>query len=169
MVDALVVQSMPEHVEIAETIPQERISEHTQTVNVPQIAVPVPFHKETDEVILPVTAERTSVRTVEQFVDMSVPQIQEQIVEVANTFLQERISERVIEQAHDVPVPQIHEQLVEFAEITPQRRTPERIVVTSNSRTNCGSCQRLSPGAHFGTYRRTDGRCDNASNSGRDS
>ena len=41
---------------------QERISEHTQTVNVPvpQIAVPVPFDKETDEVILPVTAERVS-------------------------------------------------------------------------------------------------------------
>ena len=43
VVDNPVVQSMPEHVEIAETIPQERILEHTQTVNVPQIAVPVPF------------------------------------------------------------------------------------------------------------------------------
>ena len=84
VVDAPVVQSMPEQV---------RISERTQTVNVtvPQIAVPVPFDKETDEVILPVTAERTSVCTVEQFVDMPVPQIQEQIVEVANTIPQERI------------------------------------------------------------------------------
>ena len=32
----------------------------------PQIAVPVPFHKETDEVILPDSAERSSECTVEQ-------------------------------------------------------------------------------------------------------
>ena len=100
VVDAPVVQSMLE---------QERISEHTQTVNVPvpQIAVPVPFDKETDEVILPVTADRTSACTVEQFVDMPVPQIQEQIVEVAHTIPQERISERVperiVEHIRDVP------------------------------------------------------------------
>ena len=60
VVDAPVVQNMPKHVDVAKTFPQEHISKHTQTVNVPvpQIAVPVPFHKETDEVILPVTAER---------------------------------------------------------------------------------------------------------------
>ena len=62
----------------------------TVNVPVPQIAVPVPFQKETDEVMLPVTAERLSERTVEQIVDMPVPQIQEQIVEVAQTIPQER-------------------------------------------------------------------------------
>ena len=35
VVDAPVVQSLQEHVEVAKTFPQEHISEHTQTVNVP--------------------------------------------------------------------------------------------------------------------------------------
>ena len=116
VVDAPVVQSMPEHVEVAQTV----------NVPVPQIAVPVPFHKKTDEVILPVTAERTSVCTVAQFVDMLVPQIQEQIVEVSNTIPQERISERIVEYTRDVPVPQIREQIVEVVNNFPQERISER-------------------------------------------
>ena len=120
VVEAPVVQSMPEHVEVAKTFPQERISEHTQTVNVPvpQIAVPVPFHKETDEVILPVTAECTSVCTVAEIVGMPVPQIQEQIVEVAETIPQERTSEHTVEQIAGVLVPRVQERILEVAEMT---------------------------------------------------
>ena len=78
-VDVPIVQSLQEHVEVAKTFPQEHNSEHTQAVNVPvpQIAVPVSFYKETDEVILPVTAKRSSECIVEQIVAMPVPQIQE--------------------------------------------------------------------------------------------
>ena len=60
--------------------------------------------------------------------DVPVPQIQEQILEVANVFPPELISERIIEQVHDVPVPLIQEQILEVAEISPRRRIPERIV-----------------------------------------
>ena len=83
----------------------------TINVPVPQIAVPVPFHKETDEVILPVSAEHLSERTVEQIVDMPVPQIQEQIVEVAQTIPQERTSEHTAEQIAGVPVPRVPQTL----------------------------------------------------------
>ena len=95
---------------------------------VPQISVPVPFDKETDEVILPVTAERTSECTVEQIVDMAVPQIQEQIVEVAQTIPQERTSEHTAQQIAGVPVPWVQERILEGAKIIPQKRILERIV-----------------------------------------
>ena len=43
----------------------------------------------------------------EEFVDVPVPQIHEQISEVIKVFSQERVSERIEEQLLDVPLPQI--------------------------------------------------------------
>ena len=111
---------------------QERISEHTQNIDVPvtQIIVPVPFQEEIIEVIKPFQAERISERTVEQIVDMPVPQIQEQIVEVAKTIPQERISERIVVQTEDVSVPQILKEVVvvvKAVKTVPQDRIPETI------------------------------------------
>ena len=121
-------------------VPPCEAEEATINVPVPQIAVPVPFHKETDEVIRPVTAERSSECTVEQLVDMPVPQIQEQNLEVAEITPRRRIPERTVGQIDDVPVPQIHEQIVGVVKNILQERISERIA-------------------------RTDCRCDNASNS----
>ena len=59
---------------------------------------------------------------------MPVPQIQEQIVEAAENFLQERTSEHNVEQFAGVPVPQVQELFLEVAEITPRRRISERTV-----------------------------------------
>ena len=55
--------------------------------------------------------ERISERILEQIVDAPVPQIQEQVVEIAKITPQERIWEIIIEQIMDVPVPQILEEI----------------------------------------------------------
>ena len=102
-----------EHVDVHvmgvwETIPQQHISEHTfeqsEDVPMPQITVPVSFEEETDEVIQSFPGERHSERTITQIVDTSAPQIQEQIVEVAEVIPQERTSEHTVV---GVPAPQI--------------------------------------------------------------
>ena len=46
--------------------------------------------------------------------DVPVPQIQEQIVEVFKVIPQVRVSERIVEQIVDVPVPQFVEEIVEL-------------------------------------------------------
>ena len=86
-----------------------------------------PFQEEIMKVVKPFPAERILERTVEQLVDMPVPQIQEQIMEVANTIPRERISERIVEHTRDVPVPQIREQIVEVVKNIHQERISERI------------------------------------------
>ena len=75
-------------------------------------------------------AERISQRAAEQIVDASVPQIQEQIVEVATTTPQERFSERTVLQTEDVPVPQILNEIVEMVKAVKtvtRDRVPETI------------------------------------------
>ena len=74
------------------------------------------------------SAERHSERTITQMVVTSVPQIQEQIVEVAEILPQERTPEHTVEPLVGVPVPQIQEQILEVAEILPQGRTSEHTV-----------------------------------------
>ena len=63
--------------------------------------------------------ERISERIVEHIVDVPVPQMQEQIVEVIKVIPQELVSERIVEQIVDVPVPQIVEEIVEVVQIIP--------------------------------------------------
>ena len=62
-----------------------------------------------------------------QFVDVPVPQIQEQILEFAEISPQRRIPECIVEHTRDVPVPQIREQFVEVVRNIPQERISERI------------------------------------------
>ena len=69
---------------------------------------------------------------VEETTGVSVPRIQEAIVDVIQCISQERISERVIEQTVDVSVPQTRDPIVEVATVIPQeclqQRTVEQIV-----------------------------------------
>ena len=64
--------------------------------------------------------ERVQNCTVEQIVDVPVPQIRSEIGEVIQSIPQERISDRVVEQIVDFPVGQIREQIVEVVRIIPQ-------------------------------------------------
>ena len=72
-------------------------------------------------------AERISERSVDQIVDWPVPQIEEQIAEVAKTTPQERFSKRTVVQAEDVPVPQILKEVVKAVKTVPQERISETI------------------------------------------
>ena len=85
-----------------------------------------------------------------QVEDVPVPQIVEDAVTIIS---KEHISERIIEQVHDVPVPQIQEHFLEVTEITPRRRISERTV---------GQIDDVP------VPQRSDRRCTNASDSGRD-
>ena len=50
---------------------------------------------------------------VEQITDVHVPQIMEEIVEVAKIVLEDRLQQRTVEEIVDVPVPQFLEEIVE--------------------------------------------------------
>ena len=79
--------------------------------------------------IKPFPEERTSVCTVEQIVDVPVPQIREQIVEVAKTIPLDHISERIVVQTEDVSVPQVLKEVVEVKAVknAPQERISVKI------------------------------------------
>jgi len=88
--------------------------------------------------------ERVQQRTVEQVVDVPVPQVVEEVIEVAKVIPQERVQQRTVEQVVDVPVPQIVEEIleqvvdvpvpqvveevVEIAKVIPQERVQQRTV-----------------------------------------
>ena len=57
-----------------------------------------------------------------------MPQIQEQIPEVAEIVPQRRIPERIVEHTRDVPVPQIHEQIVEVVKKSFTRRASRNVL-----------------------------------------
>ena len=56
------------------------------------------------EVVRLIPQERVQQHTVEQIVDVPVPQVVEEIAEVVQIIHQERISERIIDRIVDVPV-----------------------------------------------------------------
>ena len=56
------------------------------------------------EVVRLIQQERIQQRTVEQTVDVPVPQVVEEMVDVLQIILLERISERIIDRIVDVPV-----------------------------------------------------------------
>merc|ERR1712032_363258 len=58
-----------------------------------------------------ISQERVQQRTVEQVVDVPVPQVVEEIVEIAKIIPQERVQQRTVEQVVDVPVPQVVEEI----------------------------------------------------------
>ena len=78
------------------------------------------------EVVNVISPERISERFIEQVHAVPVPQIQEQILEVAEITPQRRIPERIVEHARDVPVPQTREQTVGVVKNIPQERISER-------------------------------------------
>ena len=73
--------------------------------------------------------ERTSECTVEHFVGVPVPQIQERTLEVAE-IMEKRIPERTVGQIDDLPVPQILNEVVEVVKAVktvPQERISEGV------------------------------------------
>ena len=95
---------------------------------------PEPVVTETLEVVESIPKERISERTsectVEHFVGVPVPQIQERTLEFAEITPQKRIPERIVGQIDDVPVPQILNEIVEVVKAVksvPQERISEKI------------------------------------------
>ena len=69
--------------------------------------------------------ERVQQRTVQQIIDVTVPQVMKEIMQVAQFTLHERMSERIIEQIVDVPVQNLEEivELVRLTSAAADRRT----------------------------------------------
>ena len=95
---------------------------------------PEPVATETLEVVKNIPKERilqrTSECTVEHFVGVPVPQIQERTLEVAEIIPQKRIPERIVGQVDDLPVPQILNEIVEVVKAVktvPQDRISEEV------------------------------------------
>ena len=89
-----------------------------------------PSQTETDHV----NQEQKQSYTVEQIVDVPVPQIRKETDEVTQFIPQDEISDHVFEQTVDIPSAQIQEQAVESARIIPQDRlqqhtTEETVIV----------------------------------------
>ena len=63
----------------------------------------------------------------EQIADVHVPEIMEEIVEVAKIVQQERDQQHIVEEIVDAPVPQFLEEMVEVIKAIPQERISERI------------------------------------------
>ena len=66
-------------------------------------------------------------RIVEQIADVHVPEIMEEIVEVAKIVQQGRVQQHTVEEIVDVPVPQFLEEMVEVIKAIHQARMTERI------------------------------------------
>ena len=58
--------------------------------------------------------------TVEQMLDVPVPEMVEQLVELLNAVSQDRIQERTVERIDGFPVPQVAEELVEVFKAFPE-------------------------------------------------
>ena len=58
----------------------------------------------------------------DQIVDVTTPQIEDEIPEVFHSILQDCISERIVARIVDFPLPQIQRQMVKVVKITPQER-----------------------------------------------
>ena len=72
--------------------------------------------------------DRISQYTVEQSLDVPVPEMAKQSVEVAETVSQDRIQQRTVEQIVDAPVPQAVEELAEVFRVFSQDRIQQRVV-----------------------------------------
>ena len=77
--------------------------------------------KEIDEVVRSISQERDEQRTIEQIKNMTVPQIQEQIVRGVKVIPQEHSPERIVEQIVIIHVPHVLEEFVENFQIIPRR------------------------------------------------
>ena len=64
----------------------------------------------------------------EQIVDIFVPQIGEEIVEVVKVIPQERVQQRTVKRIIDVPLRQVMEEIVGVVHCIPMESIPERVV-----------------------------------------
>ena len=114
-----------EIVEVLQLVPQPRVQQRTDVLI---SDVPMSQFQEILEVVPHFSRERISERIMREIVDVEVPQIQEDTVEVIQPTLQERFSERIVEQIINVPVPQIQEQSVDVVNYIPHERVPQSTV-----------------------------------------
>ena len=109
------------------------------TVKTSQKTVEVPQSQHLRRVIdAPVAMpeqERVQQSTMEQIIDVPVPPVEEEIVEV----LLERMLEFVVEQAIDEPVPSMPEQTVEVVKLEPQERVQRIVEQIATDRIGRGS------------------------------
>ena len=112
IVDVLVPLIMEEIVEVLETVFQEQISERICKQIVEQAA----------EVPKTSSRDRTLQRTVEQILNVPLPEVVTQLVEVPETISPDRIQQRTVEQIVDAPVPQAVEELAEVSRVFSQDR-----------------------------------------------
>ena len=75
-----------------------------------------------------VLQDRTLQCTAEQILDVLVPEMAEQLVEVPETVSQDRIQQRTVEQIVDAPVPQAVEELAEVFRVLSQDRIQQGTV-----------------------------------------
>ena len=80
---------------------------------------------------------------VEQIIDVPVPQIQEQRVEVQIVIPQERLQQHAVEQSGYVHIPQIAERIVEVVHRIPRERLPEGVVAQIVNRSGHTHSKRL--------------------------
>ena len=73
--------------------------------------------------------ERIQQRTVEQTIDVLVPQVVKEMLGAIQIIPQDRVSERVVEQVVDVRVSQVVEEIVEMTHAIAWRRVQETIEV----------------------------------------
>ena len=81
--------------------------------------------KQLVEVPETVSQKRIQQRTVEQIVDVPVPQVVEELMEVSHVFLQDRVRQRFVEQIIEAPAISLAEQIVEVPVIQMQGETQQ--------------------------------------------
>ena len=84
--------------------------------------------KEIDEVVRLISQERAEQRTTEQVENMTVPQIQEQIVRGVKVIPQELSPERIVEQIAIIHVPQVLEEVVDIVQIILRKSCIAKVV-----------------------------------------
>ena len=82
------------------------------------------------EVLKTVLQDRIKQRTVEQIVDVPVPQVLKELAEVSKSFRRNRIQQRVVEQTIENPATSLAEMIVEVPVIQTPERT-QQVVNTS--------------------------------------
>ena len=89
--------------------------------------------KQLVEVPETISQEGIQQRTVEQIVDVPVPQAVEELIEVSQVFPQDRVHQRFVEQTIDIPATSLAEMIVEVPVIQPQGKA-QQVVNTHGQR-----------------------------------
>ena len=114
---------MEKTIEGVQLIPQERV----QNCTVEQIIdMPVMMQRQRPQCRVPrtVSQDRIPQRIEEQLVDIPVPQIAEETVEVFDVFTQDRVQQRIVEQSTETPAISFADEIAE----TPKNQTQNDII-----------------------------------------